>query len=159
MSRWPASLCLAICIAPVPGSAWALLDSCSVSSSGVSFSPPSYDPFDYDPTYKNGTITVTCFGLLGGIFTVDLSTGGSGSYAQRKMYKGTDSLDYNLYVDSGYATVWGDGSGGTGRQSINCILACLAFPNVFDVYGRITARQLSAVPGSYSDTITVTVTF
>jgi spore coat protein U-like protein len=61
-------------------------------------------------------------------------------------------LRYDLYQDASYNTAWGNtaGSGkaitGTGSQ------------NTITVYGRVLAGQL-VPPGTYSDTITVTVTF
>lgn len=150
-------LCMAICFAWIPQSAWAILNSCDVSASGVSF---SYDPSNPSPTVSTGTVIVSCFGILGGgLFEVWLSTGQSGSYTARIMNKGADTLSYNLYTNSGHTTVWGDGTGGTGFQSVNCLpLLCLGLPNVFTVYGRIPAQQ-NVPAGTYSDTITVTVSF
>lgn len=47
---------------------------------------------------------------------------------------------------------WGDGSPGTATVNGS------GTTHTFTVYGRIPARQ-NAVVGSYSDTITVTITF
>ena len=62
-------------------------------------------------------------------------------------------LSYALYQDSGRSTNWGNVVGtstlaGTGTGSAVGVT----------VYGRITANQQAAL-GSYSDTITVTVTY
>lgn len=156
MKRLWASLCLALWIACVPQSAWALLDSCSVSATEVSFE--TYDPFSPSPTDSTGTVTVTCFGLLGGIFEVSLSTGQSGTYSPRKMANGGNNLNYNLYTNSSRTSTWGDGSGDTVLQSLNCVLLCLGIPNHFTAYGRIPAQQ-DVPAGAYGDSITVTVNF
>ena len=64
-----------------------------------------------------GSVAVQCtIGILPS-FQVALSTGGSGSYATRKMSNGTDTLSYNLYTDAGHTIIWGDGSGGTSTNS------------------------------------------
>jgi spore coat protein U-like protein len=156
MKRLWASLCLALGIACVPQSAWALLDSCSVSATEVGFG--IYDPFSSSPADSTGTVTVTCFGLLGGIFEVSLSTGQSGTYSARTMASGGNSLNYNLYTNSSRTSIWGDGTGGTLLQSVNCVLVCLGIPNNLTVYGRIPARQ-DVPAGAYGDSITVTVNF
>lgn len=156
MKRPSVSWCLALWIACMPHSAWALLDSCSVSATEVSFG--IYDPFSSSPTDSTGTVTVTCFGLLGGIFEVSLSTGQSGTYSPRRMANGGNNLNYNLYTNSSRTSIWGDGTGGTLLQSVNCVLLCLGIPNNLTAYGRIPARQ-DVPAGAYSDSITVTVNF
>lgn len=148
-------LILPICIAWIPQNAWAVILSCTVSATAVGFG--TYTPFNPSPVDSSGTVTVNCLGVLGGTFTVKLNTGGSGTYSPRRMYKGTDTLNYNLYTDSGRSTIWGDGTGGSSFQTVNCGLACLGADNNFTTYGRIPGSQNTTVPGSYSDTITVTV--
>jgi len=63
-------------------------------------------------------------------------------------------LAYNLYLDSTRLTIWGDGTGGTGTFSGMGTGSDVGTT----VYGRIPAGQNVAV-GTYSDLITVTVTF
>lgn len=157
MTRGTVGLCLTLWIGWLPQNAWAVLDSCTVSASGVGFGV--YNPFSDSSLDSTGTVTVSCFGLLGGVFQVALSTGGSGTFSPRRMASGANTLTYNLYVDSSRTQIWGDGSGGTSIQSLNCILLCLGAPQNFTVYGRIPASQTGAHSGTYGDTITVTVTF
>ena len=108
------------------------------------------------PTTANGSITVSCPGAAGTMppFTIDLSTGGSGTYTPRRMTSGVPQLFYNLYTTSGYTTIWGDGTGGTS----NVASAGGTNSEVFTVYGRIPSGQF-VTPGIYTDTITATVTF
>lgn len=157
MTRGTVGLCLVLCTGWLPQHAWAVLDSCTVSASGVGFG--AYNPFSGSSLDSTGTVTVSCFGLLGGVFQVALSTGGSGTYSPRRMASGANTLSYNLYVDSPRTQIWGDGSGGTLIQSLNCVLLCLGIPQNFTVYGRIPASQTGTHSGTYGDTITVTVTF
>lgn len=157
MTRRMVGLCLTLWIGWLPQNAWAVLDSCTVSASGVGFGV--YNPFSGSSLDSTGTVTVSCFGVLGGVFQVALSTGGSGTFSPRRMASGANTLSYNLYVDSSRTQIWGDGSGGTSIQSLNCILLCLGIPQNFTVYGRIPASQTGTHSGTYGDTITVTVTF
>jgi spore coat protein U-like protein len=129
---------------------------CTVSATPVSFG--SYNVFNASPLDATGTITVNCTGLLSVSYNIKLSTGLSGSYAPRKMANGANRLNYNLYTDATRLTVWGDGSAGTLSVSGNILLVLLGVDVNHTVYGRVPALQNVAV-GSYSDNITVTLTF
>jgi spore coat protein U-like protein len=129
------------------GSAWAA--KCTVTTSGVSFG--SYDIFNTASVDITGTITVNCTNKTP--YAIALSSG-SGTYASRTLKNGTKALAYNLFLDATRLTIWGDGSAGTGTVSGSGNGNNLATT----VYGRIPARQNVSV-GSYSDVITVTVTY
>jgi spore coat protein U-like protein len=80
------------------------------------------------------------------------STAGS-SVTNRRMTDGTSLVNYNLYRESARLTNWGntvgtDTVGGTGT----------GLPVSTTVYGRVPI-QTSPAPGTYTDTITVTVTY
>lgn len=122
---------------------------CTVSTSGLSFG--TYDVFSPLNADITGTINVNC--RSGTPYTLALSSG-SGTYASRTMKSGTHVLAYNLFLDSTRLTIWGDGSAGTGTASGTGTGANSNTP----VYGRIPAQQNVSI-GTYSDVLTVTVTF
>lgn len=139
---------------------------CSVSANAVAFGV-------YDPTFggqdSTGLVTFRC--NSSGIerrhnftFEVALTAGNSGSFSPRTLSSGTDTLNYNLYIDSGRNTVWGNGNGGSVTRSGNITVpGCFFFgcgndEDDLTAYGRIPGGQYVSV-GSYSDTITVTVTY
>ena len=143
------------------------LGSCTVNAgSGVDFGQYDPNPFPNNNDLEaTAEIHVRCSSLLNvdasGSFNVYLNAG-NGSFAQRKMYNGSNVLNYNLYTSSGNSSpVWGDGTGGTEFKSgyfqfplIGVITHREAF---FTIFGRIPRGQF--VPsGSYSDTIKITVT-
>jgi spore coat protein U-like protein len=129
--------------------------SCSISTvSGVSFG--SYDALNASPLDQTGAISYQCSILYIGTVTVDLSTGGSGTYSSRQMHKGAATLGYNLYRDAARTTVWGNGTGGTSRYGP--VLPLLGIPNTLTIYGRIPGRQTSPV-GAYTDTVVATINF
>jgi spore coat protein U-like protein len=100
------------------------------------------------------TIQVQCTNTTPYDIGLDVGNGTGATVATRKMTKiaGT-TLDYSLYSDSSHVTVWGNTIGsdtvtssGTGSSQS------------FTVYGQVPVQSTSA-PGSYTDTITVTVTY
>lgn len=150
---------LALLLACVPVQA----GDCTISVVPVSFG--DYDPITQtQPVDATGSITADCtpdrnekaFGVF---VTIALGTG-FGSYAARMMRSGTALLQYNLFTDAPRTTVWGDGSGGTGRMSgeVGGNRTGQPNPRTFPVFGRIPAGQDPAA-GVYGDTVTVTVTF
>lgn len=149
ITPWGFALFLACCSA-------ACNAACTVTATSHAF--PDYYPLSGSAADTSSDVTVECSGLLDLAITVSLSTGSSGSYAPRTMYKGTDTLNYNLYTNTGRTTVWGDGTGGT--SVVSYVLVPIILNHRTDtVYGRVPASQTTAVPGYYSDTITVTVEY
>ena len=134
---------------------------CQTVTTNVAFG--SYSPLAYGNTVSTGSISVSCGGVAGLLipYSVSFSAGGGGSFSGRRMSSGANTLAYNLYVDPAYTTIWGDGtaSSQTVAGSVTLDLLGLMTPQVLWVYGQIPARQLTAVPGIYSDTINVTLTY
>ncbi|HVN42744.1 MAG TPA: spore coat U domain-containing protein [Steroidobacteraceae bacterium] len=104
---------------------------------------------------SNGTISVNC--TNGTPFSVGLSTG-SGTFATRTMKSGSNVLNYNLYLDNQFTTIWDNASNlnsgtgaGMGSGSVQ----------TYTVFGKLpyAGSNQSAPPGSYSDTITATVSY
>jgi spore coat protein U-like protein len=136
---------------------------CTVSATGVAFGV--YDAASTVPTDSAGNVSVRCTHLGGGAvktnYSITLSTGSSGAYAQRRMRAGTSFLNYNLFTDAARLQVWGNGTAGStlvaGSLLVNpgnFVINEMSHP----IYGRIPAQQ-AADTGSYSDTILVTLTF
>jgi spore coat protein U-like protein len=147
-------------IAPAPArAACAQFSACScvVTTTGVSFG--NYIPVDPANNDSSGSVRVTCTLLvaLAGSYTIDLSTGSSGTYSQRTLKNGASILTYNLYIDAAHSQILGDGSGGSSRIT-RSFAALLAIDQTTNVYGRIPGAQ-NVVAGTYSDTVIVTVTY
>lgn len=143
--------------------------SCTVSTSGVAFG--NYDPTSAAPVSVIGSLGFTCtvLGLgVGTTGTITLSTGASGSFTNRMMTYGGQSLLYNLYADINHTQVFGDGTGSTYEYSF-CYLggsakSCTGGGNqsgtVYSVplYGLLPPAQ-NVAAGTYSDSIIATITF
>jgi spore coat protein U-like protein len=99
-------------------------------------------------------IVVTC--TSGTAYDVGLNAGqGAGAAVATRFMTGpdADTVEYSLYQDAGRTVVWGDTVGvdtvsatGTGTTQ------------TYDVFGRVPPQD-TPQPGTYSDVITVTVTF
>jgi spore coat protein U-like protein len=128
-----------------------VLSSCSVSATNLAFG--TYDPLAAAPTDGNSTVTVQC--TLQAPFNIGLNAGvGSGAtVATRVMTSGANTLNYSLYQNAARTTVWGNTPA---TDTVADTGTGIAVP--FTVYGRIPNGQ-NAAPGSYADTITVTVNF
>jgi spore coat protein U-like protein len=133
-----------------------VLSTCSASATAVAF--PNYTPGGGAVT-ANGTISVKCTNQTP--YTVKLNAGSTtgDTFTQRLMANGTNTLQYNLYTTAAFATVFGDGTGTTG--TVAGTGAGLNTATTVTVYGQLpdSTTNQSAVTGSFSDLITVTVTY
>jgi len=129
---------------------------CSTTATALAF--PAYIPGGGAMT-QTSTVSVKC--TKNSAYTVALNGGNTagGTVAQRLMASGAYTLQYNLYTTTGHTIVWGDGTGSSVTEGGTG--AGLATATGFTVYGQVpdnAANQL-AVPGAYTDTITVTVSY
>ena len=88
--------------------------------------------------------------------SIALSTGASGNFALRTMTSGVAILSYNLYTTASNNVVWGDGTGGS---QIMMLSLGIGLPTMATatVYGLVPSQD--PAPGSYTDTITVSVSY
>lgn len=102
---------------------------------------------------KTGTIAHQC--TKGTAYTIKLDAGANGSFAARKMLDSVsgDTLDYNLYTDSGRTTVWNDTT-----QTVTGTASLFATTISTTIYARLVEGQDKSA-GSYSDTVNVTITY
>jgi spore coat protein U-like protein len=75
------------------------------------------------------------------------------------MTSGTGTLQYNLYTTAALTTVFGDTSGSTGQDAGTG--TGMANALTYTVYGQLpdSATNQASTPATYTDTITVTVTY
>jgi len=130
---------------------------CAISASTLDFGPTGLN-LATAAVDAAGTITATC--TLGANYSLSLNVGqGSGAtMAQRRLTRsgGPGTLIYGLYRNAARNLLWGDGSAGSGTQAGTGGGVNVA--NTHTVYGRLPAQTVPPA-GSYSDTITVTVTY
>lgn len=128
---------------------------CSIASvSPVAF--PDYDVFRAAPTDGQGMVTFSCKGVGQRSVTIELSPGGAGRFDRREMRAAGESLSYNLFLDAGRGTIWGDGGGGTARYGP--VQPPNNSPVLVPIFGRIPPGQ-NVSPGTYADAVTLTLIF
>ena len=139
-------------------SALCVLCSCSASVPTVAFG--NYTPGVTGTVDITRTMDVSCGGVAGFNlgYTVALSAGASNNFSTRAMTSGSNTLSYNLFHD-GTSLIWGDGTGGSSTvPGSMTLIAVGSVTNHHTVFARLYGSQ-NVQPGSYSDTITVTVTW
>jgi spore coat protein U-like protein len=130
-----------------------IVDACDVQATNHAFG--AYSPSSSTALDATSTLSVYC--TVGTPYSLALNVGtGGGAFTGRKMVSGGNELVYNLYTSAARTTVWGDGSGAT--STVSGVGAGLLTASTHTVYGRIGVNQ-DANPGSYSSTVTVTLTF
>jgi spore coat protein U-like protein len=127
--------------------------SCNVSATTLNFG--TYDPTS--ATALNGTSTVSIFCTSGTPYAAALNVGsGGGSFTARTVANGGNTLNYNLFRDAARSQVWGDASGST--FTVSGTGSGLLTANNLTVYGEIATAQ-DKPPGTYTSTVTVTVSY
>lgn len=134
--------------------------SCNVNTSGLTFG--QYRPFNITAQENNGNIAVSCsllqiVGLLVS-YEIRLSAGQTGSFSNRQLRSGASNLNYNLYRNAARTEVFGNGTAGTTYIADGYLLSIGVISRNYAVYGRIPAAQ-NVRAGTYTDTITITVTY
>lgn len=119
----------------------------------VTATPLGFGNYSGAVNNAQSTITVTCTNST--TYTVGLGAGlaSGATVTTRQMQNGTSLLNYGLFKDAAWSTNWGNTSAtnwatGTGNGSGQALT----------VYGQIPAGQY-VTPGTYNDTISVTVTY
>ena len=152
VSRWPiVCLTVALVIGWPRSEAAQTVALCTIESSGIEFG--IYDPLDSVPLDATGGITYTCSTQMAVVIV--MTTGDGGSF-DRRMASGSDTLAYNLYVDSARTRVWGDGAFGTATH-VDLSPPKDASVGV-TVYGRIPAGQ-DVAEGRYTDNLMLVMVF
>lgn len=129
----------------------AITASCTINSAAtLNFGSQGVFTANVDQT---STLQVQCTNTTPYNIGLNAGTGTGATVAVRKLTSGSTTVNYSLYSDSGRATVWGNTVGtdtvaATGNGAAQS----------YTVYGRIPT-QTTPAPGTYTDTITVTVTY
>ena len=102
---------------------------------------------------QSATFQVLCTNTT--TYNIGLNAGSTvgGTTTTRKMTSGSATIDYKMFSESGRTTNWGNTVGtdtvaGTGTGSAI----------TYTIYGRV-APQTTPAPNTYTDTVTITVTY
>lgn len=138
----------------VPAPAGAI--TCTGSASSLPFG--QYNGVTKAQVNTTASISVSCTGPGTLNYTVTISPGQSGVATGRYMLSNANALNYQIYKDSARTQVLGDGTGGTYEYSGSYTLGNGTSTLSATVYGAVLPNQ-AAIPGSYSDSLTMTLTY
>ncbi|HUJ29289.1 MAG TPA: spore coat U domain-containing protein [Myxococcales bacterium] len=129
-----------------------VVKNCTMTNGAITFG-------NYDPVVTNAAanldvastgFSVSCTKGVGYAISLDLGSNATGTTRRMKDAAG-DFLNYEIYNDSGRTTVWNATNTVAGTAASKAALALTA-------YGRVPSAQ-DVPTGSYTDTVTATVTF
>ena len=126
----------------------------TVAATGFAF--PAYSGVGVDST---STIDITCASNLPYQITLNGGNNFNSGTGHRRMASGATFLEYQLYQQNGFQTVWGDsGFQGTMPNGTPKAGTGTGASQQHTVFGHLYANQV--VPGgTYTDTVLVTVNF
>jgi spore coat protein U-like protein len=134
---------------------------CSVSASPMAFGTV------VPGTVKDTTATVTAVCTTGTPYTLDLgdglyhiTTGGTGGQYRRQMASVANRLPYVVAIDNTYATEIGATAVAGAINNLLTTTVGNAVGQPVTIYGRVVGVESAAkAPGSYADTVIVTIGF
>ncbi|MGH8821084.1 MAG: Csu type fimbrial protein [Rhodoferax sp.] len=127
----------------------------STSMTALSFA--SVNPLA-SQTASTATLSYTCknsdSAARSAMLCFSIGEPGGAQTSPRLMHKGTNTLQFQLYQDAGYSTVWGSqffGSFLTPLQVKITLGAGATTNRSATLYGQVLVNQTPAIPGSYTD--------
>jgi spore coat protein U-like protein len=127
-----------------------VINNCTIVATNVAFGTAGVLSSALSAT---GSLSVQC--TNSDAYRIALDGGSAASVTARKMQRsGGGAVSYQLYVDSAHTLPWGDGTGGTSVMTATGTGNAQSIP----VYG-VVPPQATPAPGSYTDTITATISF
>lgn len=138
--------------ATTSGTTWTatVASNCLISAASLAFGSAGLLSSNLDAT---NSVTVTCTNTTPYNISLSAGSGSGATVATRKMTSAGHTVAYSLYRDAGHANVWGNTVGSDTVASTGTGSA-----QTFTIYGRVRP-QTTPAPGTYSDTIVVTVTY
>ena len=167
--RWYNLLAFCFCLWAHAYNAHARGATCTVSSTGMSFG--AYQPLtvagnltSVDKT-STADVKVVCTGILAqGGYTISLgqSMYGTGNLISMRYLSNTTNggayMAYNIFTKSTYTTIWGNGTTGSLVTGTSALVPGTSTNN-HTVYGKVPAGQNTLKAGSFSDALTMTLTY
>lgn len=133
---------------------------CTVAAAPVEFG--NYNGVTRSVVNATVGITVSCVDLLFVLvsYRISVSAGQSGDPSFRYMSSGPNRLRYQMFVDPARTTIAGDGTAGTSTIPGNArtLSGLFSASKTETIYASILADQ-PAVPGYYSDAVTLQITY
>lgn len=105
-----------------------------------------------------GSVLIRCNPNVSVTLALNVGSNVTGSISGgRKLQNATtlETLVYQLYQDSNYSTLWGDGTNGGNAQTVSST----GSTQEIKIYARLMSTSILPTSGTYSDTVLLTVTY
>ena len=129
-------------------------NACDIVANDLVF--PDTDDLNTADITASTTVEVECSNT--GPIEIAFSQGAGSSFGTRQMVSGADRINYSLYRDSAHTEVLGDATTGSSSVVIEAT-STGGTTDSYNVYGLVPQGQGPKPVGSYTDTITASVTF
>lgn len=127
-----------------------VLTTCTINAANLDFGTAGFLSGNVD---SSNTITINCNSGLPYTISLDGGLSGATNPTLRQMVNGADDVTYAIYQNAARTIPWGDLIGTNTISSVGTGLS-----QVFTTYGRVPT-QTTPPPGTYSDTVVVTITY
>ena len=133
--------------------------SCTISAATLNFGSLPGTAVIAGATNASINISVTC--TNGSPYSIAMGNGANASGSQRRMTNGTSFINYNLYTDAARTSAWTTATSSTTCTSTNsCYLGTgNGSAQSIPVYGQVPAVGSAPTASTYSDTVTMTITY
>jgi spore coat protein U-like protein len=147
---------LALCLLLLaPGHASAASPACTLTIANINFGS-SVDVLPGGAVTVTGSWGLSCSGFGHSEidrFCLNLGSGSGVSGSQRQLISGSNTLNYDLYQNSAYSTLWGSWQTGFDSAGMQIDITSNSSGNIstsIPIYAKLFASQQTAAPGSYS---------
>ena len=124
---------------------------CTVSTTSLNFGTTATTG-STNPILAQSTVTVACNDLS--TYTISIDDGLNADGTQRRLSPdGVNFVDYQIYKDANMLSAWGSGT--NGRLGVTAA----GTSSDYTTYGRISSVTSGVAPGSYKDTVAVSIAF
>jgi spore coat protein U-like protein len=132
---------------------------CTINPATLIFAPTPGTSLLTTAVNGSSTVSVTCTG--GSPYSIAMDNGSNASGSQRRMISGGNFLSYNLYVDAAHTSPWSTATGASNCTTTgDCFLGTgNGSAQSVNIYGVVPTTATAPPSGTYTDTVTMTITF
>ncbi len=133
--------------------------SCTIGTTSMTFTSQLGAGLVSSAATATGSISVTCTNQAP--YAIGLDNGANYSATRRMVFNSTNYLPYGLYTNAALTIPWSTATGSsTCTTSTNCYTGTgTGSAQSISVYGQVPTVATAPPPGTYSDTVNITIYF
>eukprot|EP01037_Dinobryon_pediforme_P012614 gene12614-12704_t len=133
--------------------------SCTINTGTLTFPSTPGTSLVSAAVTANTTVSLSC--TTGSSYSVAMDSGSNSLASQRRMKSGTNYINYNLFTDAAYLNAWTTVTNSTTCTTLNsCSLGLgTGLAQTISVFGQVPAVATAPAPGTYTDTVTMTINY